>query len=144
MRGAPGSPSKDSLLLPHCLLVRLEVHSPVRQSVCLGVPSAQEASGAAGTAVSDFPTQFLLLRRAGQEGLQVPARPSWAQIFLASAGQGRHWLRAGPWGWAGLRQRCFLGGLSAVSEPTPSLDTVGRGSRKPGPLGTRRGWMEEG
>ena len=95
-------------------------------------------------AQGDFPTQFLLLRRAGQAGVQVPARPSWAQIFLASAGQGRHWLRAGPWGWAGLRQRCFLGGLSAVSEPTPSLDTVGRGSRKPGPLGTRRGWMEEG
>lgn len=86
-------------------------------------------------AQGDFPTQFLLLRRAGQAGLQVPARPSWAQIFLASAGQGGHWLRAGPWGWAGLGQRCLLGGLSVVPEPTPSLDTVARGSRRPWALG---------
>ncbi|CAI9174886.1 unnamed protein product [Rangifer tarandus platyrhynchus] len=61
MRGAPGSPNKDSLLLPHCLLVRLEEHSPVGQSVCLGVPSAREAGGAAGAAVS---------------GTRAPRRPS--------------------------------------------------------------------
>lgn len=30
-----------------------------------------------------------------------------------------------------MGQRCLLGGLSAVPEPTPSLDTVGWGSRKP-------------
>lgn len=34
-----------------------------------------------------------------------------------------------------MGQRCLLGGLSAVPEPTPSLDTVGRGSRKPWALG---------
>lgn len=38
-------------------------------------------------AQGDVPALFLLLRRASQAGPQVPDCPSWAQIFLASAGQ---------------------------------------------------------
>ena len=89
MRGAPGSPNEDSLPLPHCLLGGgrsthlwgrasvLGSPRPWRRVVLLEPPSLAQG---------DFPTQFLLLRRAGQAGLQVPAHPSWAQIFLASAG----------------------------------------------------------
>lgn len=99
MRGAPGSPNEDSLPLPPCLLGGgRNTHLWGRASV-LGSPRPWRRAALLeppSLAQGNFPTQFLLLRRAGQAGLQVPARPSWAQIFLASAGQGGHWLR----GWA--------------------------------------------
>lgn len=56
--------------------------------VPLGLPLVQ----------GDFPTPFLLRLRAGQSDPQVPARPSWAQTFLASARQEGHWLGVGQWG----------------------------------------------
>lgn len=46
--GAPGSPRKDSLTLPHCLAAWSEEHSPGQGT--LGSPSAQEANGIAGAA----------------------------------------------------------------------------------------------
>lgn len=76
-------------------------------------------------AQGDLPTQFPLLRRAGQAGPQVLARPSRAQIFLASAGQEGHWLGVGQGGRERLGRRCLLEGLSPVPKPTPFLDTVG-------------------